>query len=534
MLSKICLNLAKSAYIGAVLPICASAWATSPLVQCQATTFEGASVCAVDMDSYAQLAGSGVSRCPSGVTSTGSALLCEQTFDAAIHDAKLYFGATSPPSQAYVIRIASGTYDFSSQTRVLPGKSGAIDVSGVAPISPGCLTGSPAATGIVTLSGSPCLVISGAGPTQTTLVTAASLNGIAGTNVSHVMVENMTMVQPNHSTTQGIYVSQASRSIRGVEYPTLTLDIAPGFPTPLELFQMNCAANGPAGCTAAGLATVANDVYMRAYTNTDSPQLIQSTSLEDSNKQYPFGYPSVLDTIRDAAPPRQPDPANFPNRWTLTLSSPLSHRNIPSYYSAMTAGVMNLVCMKVDHANALWFDDTSSDGTDIIANNMVWMGAARSTFRGVRGARSGEALGAQVYNSSIERSPPVGGQVTCLSTQSGGMQFGQPGDRPIYGNAVYGLKAHGTGDDSIAMFNDIGGTPDGQGGYYPQTYIRQSIIGNSFARDILLENTREMTRLAGNSPVIVDAFTQGEINNDGHCDPLVLGDANCPVTYANY
>jgi hypothetical protein len=42
-----------------------------------------------------------------------------------------------------------------------------------------------------------------------------------------------------------------------------------------------------------------------------------------------------------------------------------------------------------------------------------------------------------------------------------------------------------------------------------------------------------MSRLVGNSPVHVDAFTQAEINDDGHCDPLVLGQGNCPVTYVN-
>ena len=511
----------------------ASAHAAEPLVPCQAALFEDVSVCEVNMARYAELAGKGVATCPTGVTSTGSARLCEQTFAAAIDDAKLYFAASRPHTEPYVITIDGGTYDFSSQTRALQWKNAAIDLTGIAPASAGCLAGSPADTGIVTLSGNPCFIISGAGPEPTNLVTADSINGMAGTNVSHIMVENMTMIQPNHSTTQGIFVSQATRSIDGVDYPTLTLDIAAGFPTPPELFQINCAKNGLPSCTVRGLATVTDDIYMRAYTNTATPRLIESTSHQDLNAQYAWGYPNVDGVIREAVRPTQPDATNFPNRWTLTLSGPVSKRTIPSYYSGTTGNVANLICMKVDHANAFWFYDNISGGTDIIMNNMVWIGAARGTFRGIKGSLTGGSLGAQVYNSSIERGPPVDGTVACLSSQSGGMQFGHPIDPPIYGNAVYGLHADGTGDDSIAMFNDIGGTSDGHGGYYPQSTIRHSVIGSSFARDILLANVPRMSRLVGNSPVHVDAFTQAEINDDGHCDPLVLGQGNCPVTYVN-
>jgi hypothetical protein len=510
------------------------AHASEPLVHCHTASFEGTTVCKVNIASYAELAGGSVSACPAGVTSTGSALLCEETFSAAIDDAKLYFAASSPPTQPYVIGIDSGTYDFSSQTQALKGKNGAIVLAEIAPASAGCLAGTPAETGIVTLSGNPCLIISGAGPDHTTLVTADGISGISGTNVSHFMIENMTMAQPNHSTTQGIYVSQASQTINGTDYLTLTLDIAAGFPTPMELFKINCAKNGLHGCKIKGLNAALNDIFMRAYTNSDTPELIDSASLQDSNAQYPWGYPSLDNIIQEAVAPSRPDPVNFPNRWTLTLSSPRNQRPIPSFYSETTAGVANFVCMKVDNANALWFDDNPSGGTDIIANNLVWVNAARSTFRGIKGSRIGDSLGAQVYNSSIERAPPVGGAVPCLSTQSGGIQIGQPSDPATYGNAVYGLRAHGTGDDSLAVFNDIGGTLDGRGGYYPQTFIRHSSIGSSFARDILLVNAQKRSRLVGNSPVNIDPFTQAEINNKGHCDPLILGIGNCPVTYVTY
>jgi hypothetical protein len=523
----------RAASIACLVASSAGAVTTNPLVQCQPANFDGVSVCAVNMDSYAQLAGQEVMPCPAGVTSSRESLLCEQTFAAAVEDARLYFGAPDAPSQPYLIQIAAGSYDFSVQTKALRGQIGAIDVTGIAPASAGCLAGRPADTGIVDLSGNPCLIISGAGPDQTTLITANSLTGIAGKEVSHIMIENMAMVQPNRSTTQGTYVSFARQSIDGVDFPTLTLDIAAGLPTPLELFQINCVNNGPQGCTTSGLKTIKDDIYMRVYTNSVAPALIQSTSGNDVNAQLPWGYPTLNGKVLLAARPTQPEPVNFPNRWTVTLSRPPYRRAIPSYYSGTTAGVPNLICMKVDHANAFWFGDNQSSGTDIIMNDMVWVGAARGTFRGIRGLPAGGGLGAQIYNSTIERGPPVGGQTPCLATQSGGMQFGQPGDPPIYGNAVYGLRADGTGDDSIAMFNDIGGTRDSEGNYYPQSSIRQSAIGNSFARDIYLENVRDKTRLAGKSPVLVDLFTQSEINNNGNCDPLVMGNGNCPVTYSN-
>jgi hypothetical protein len=505
-----------------------------PLVQCQPAIFDGVPVCAVDMAEYAQVGGAGPVQCPSGVSSTGKALLCEESFAAAIADAALFFNKQSQPAAPYVINIEGGSFDLSSETATLAGLNGAIDVSGIAPSGGGCLADGAAATGVVGLSGNPCLVISGAGPGATILTTATGNPAVFGKNVSHIMVENMTMVQPNQSTTQGTYVSQGTQSVHGVAYPTLTLDIAAGFPTPLGLYNIMCANNGAVGCSRAGWRTLSNPNYMRAYTNTATPQLIQSTSSADSNAQNPWGFPSVKGVIQAAVKPTQPEPASFPNRWTLTLNQSLRQRAVPSAYSATTAGAMNLICMKIDDANAFSFDDRPGGGTDIVMNNMVWIGAARGTFRGIRGALTGGGLGAQVYNSSIERGPAVGGQVPCLSTQSGGIQIGQPSDPPIYGNVVYGLNAEGTGDDSVALFNDIGGMPNGNGGTYPQTVVAQSSIGNSFARDIVLTNSHQYSGMVGNLAVLVDAFTQGRVNDDGNCDPLVLGNGNCPVTYVTY
>jgi hypothetical protein len=154
-------NRASRAKASGVLLLLASgagAHAAEPRVQCHSASFEGVSVCEVDMTSYAELAGKGVAACPTGVTSSGSALLCEQTFAAAVDDAKLYFAAPSPPAEPYVIRIDGGTYDFSSQTSALQWKNGAIDLGGIAPVSAGCLAGKPAETGIVSSSAAPARI----------------------------------------------------------------------------------------------------------------------------------------------------------------------------------------------------------------------------------------------------------------------------------------------------------------------------------------------------------------------------------------
>ena len=525
-------NYRNIAYLVAFVPVCAAAGAESPLVQCKQTVFDGVPACVVDMASYAATDGLGAAPCPAGVTSTASTLLCEQSFAAAIHDAKLFYSAESQPGEPYVIRIDSGSYDLSSQTALIAGSHGVIDVTGVAPSSAGCLTATAPLDGNVALSGNACLVVSGAGRAATLVTTATGISAIFGKAVSHVMFENMTMIQPNLSTSQGTYVRAGTRTIRGNEYRTLTLDMAADFPTPRDLYRMNCVENGHDVCSKGRLSAIERGLYMRAFTNNAAPQLILSTSAEDSNAEYSWGYPSESGHAIAAVPPIRPDRVRFPRRWTLTSSMPAKQRAVPSYYSATTDGVANLICMKVNNAQAFWFDDIESGGTDIIMNNLAWTGAGRGTFRGVSGAPAGNGLGAQVYNAWIERGPPVRGEAPCLATQSGGLQFGQPDDPPIYGNLVYGLKADGTGDDSVAMFNDVGGTANPAGGLYPPTVIAHSTITNSFARDILLANNHRHSGLT-NSPVRVDAFTRSQIENHGNCDPLVLGPGNCPITHVD-
>jgi hypothetical protein len=495
-------------------------------VQCQNQVVDGVTVCAVDMSSYATDPVNGQPVCPAGVTSTGSSLICEESFAAAVHDAVVYFKQNTTGPKTYYIAIDPGSYDFSSETH-LHGEKGAIEVSNIAPQGNGCLTPDSSTTGTVALLGDGCLVISGTSSAATTLVVPNSVPTIHGIGSSHVMIANLTMQQALIATTQGTFVSSGSHEFGGVAFPTVTLDISPGFPSPLDLFILNCGGTPPNACTRHGIVAASDDIYMRAYTNEATPQLIPSVSKKDLNAQFPFGFPSVGHKRIAVVPPFQPDPTNYPNRWEITVSVPHA---LPSAYSGTTNGVANLVCMKVDHADAFWFGGAGG-GTDIIMSGMNWIGASRGEFRRISASAESGTPGAQVYNSSISRAAPINGQVPCLASQSGGMQFGQPGDPPIYGNIVYGLQAEATGDDAIAMFNDVGGQPDGNGGTYPQTVIRNSALGNAFARDIYLYNDKHFSHFPGNSPVLVDDATQNYINAYGNCDPIVVGDGNCPVTY---
>jgi hypothetical protein len=519
-------------HMAAALAALVSTAAGATQIQCQNEIVDGVTVCAANMASYATKNGQPV--CPPGVTSTGSALICEESLDAALNDAAGYLSENKTGPTTYYIAIDPGIYDFSSETR-LPNRKGAIDVSFINPRgATGCLTPAAAQGGTVALSGGGCLVLSGTSRASTILVTPNGVSAIHGSGTSHLLVANMTMRQALDATTQGTFVAAGTRTFDGHGYPTITLDISPGFPSPLDLFIFNCGGTPPGGCTKEGIEAASNDVYMRAYTNAAAPQLIKSVSFTDRNAQEPFGFPSYLGTRVAVAPPTQPDSVNYPYRWEITFSNPIGGRAVPTAYSGTTNGVANLVCMKYDHAQAFWFGGGTAGSTDIIFSNMRWIGGSRGTFRHVTASAESGTPGGQIYNSAISRAAPINGQVPCLSTQSGGMQFGQPGDPPVFGNIVDGLHSEASGDDTIAMFNDIGGQPNGHGGFYPQSIIRNSPLGNSFARDINLYNDQRFSHFAGKSPVYVDALTKRFINMLGHCDPIIAGRGNCPVRYEVY
>ena len=521
-------RLASVAMLSAVTT---AAHAAKPQIQCTPGFFGGVSACAVDMSLYAVNAITGRAICPPTVQSTGPAPVCAESFAAAMADARLYFQTPATSNSTYVVRLDAGVYDLTSQTSLPQGQTGVIDVGHIQPGGAGCIDRAASETGDVVLTGNGCLVITGDGAASTVLITADGLSEVHGQRVSHLLIENINFAKPLGSTTQGAFVASGVQRINGVAYPTLTIDVPAGMPTPLALYQLNCAASVPFGCTPRGLPSVVNDVYARAYTGGATPQPVLSTSLADQNGQYAFGYPQAKGVTAAAVPPMQPDAVNFPRRWTLVMSPPANARAIPAQYTQTSAGVPNIICLKYDNGPAFWFDDLAGGGTDIIVNQVIWTGAARTTFRGVRGALSGSPRGAQIYNSTIARGPAIGGVTPCLSTQAGGIQIGQPHDPPIWGNAIYNLRAEATADDTVAIFNDIGGTRGTSGVYYPQSWVRQSSLLNSFGRDLKLYNDHAFSGLAGNSPVLVDAQTQEAISEAGACDPLL---GSCPVDYLSY
>jgi hypothetical protein len=501
--------------------------AAAPQVQCQNEIVDGVTVCAVNIVSYATNPANGQPVCPSGVTSTGSALICQESLAAAVSDAAAYLKHTPSGPQTYYVGIDRGTYDFSNETEPLPGKMGAIDVRHLAPAGNGCPTPAAAHHGTVALSGSGCLVIAGSSWSATTLIVPNGLSTIHGAGVSHLLVANMTIRQPLDAITQGTFVATGEHTLKGIGFQSLTVDMSPGFPTPLDLFVLNCHGSSQQGCTKTGISSANNNLYMRAYTNTAAPQLIMSVSKLDSNGQLAHGFPTYRRVRLIASAPIRPDPINYPNRWEITLSVPMAARAVPSAYSGTTGGVANLICFKYDHGQAFWFDGGGAGSTDIILSGLRWIGASRGSFRRVTASAASGTPGGQFYNSSISRAPPINGQAPCLSNQSGGMQFGQPGDPPIFGSIVDGQDAQASGDDTIAMFNDVGGQPNGNGGIYPRSVVRMPALGNSFSRHIYLFNDKKFSHLAGKSSVLVDAVTKRYINRFSNRDRIVAGRRNC-------
>jgi hypothetical protein len=511
------------------------------------TTVEGQSACTVDMSSYAAL-------CPigAGIMSTGYAI-CEESYAQAMHDAAAFFLTSANSTQTYIVTIAPGDYDYSSENWLLQGQKGALDVSYITPAGLGCIQNTTY-VGDYALSGSGCLVIQGAGSTSTTLVSGSAIPQVYGRNASHVMIEGLTFIQPDRTETQGTIVAApngvGTTTVDGDTFATLTLDIAPGYPTPAALFAYDCAnytlqPHNRNGCTNSATAPFTKgSIYFRAYDNAVPQEPVASSSTDrasgKNNEQVAWGFPSQTGGPQLAHV--KPVQLSNTSTWTLALTAPLSRQVVPDAVQDNA----NLVCLKVDGPGSFGF----FGGTDLIFAGVTWVGGTRGVFRGVRGAASGFPAGAQVYDSQLQPNV-IGGTLACLS-QSGGLQFGQPGDPPIYGNVVRGLTATSTADDSVAMFNDIGTG-------VTQSVIEQSSITGSNARFILLTedpsrilttnpdcpgigtatgqtepHSKPATLLPCASPVLVDYFTRQHIMG---CDPLVTPSqvnpsaSQCPVYY---
>jgi hypothetical protein len=356
------------------------------------------------------------------------------------------------PDDIYLIRIPAGTFDFSAET---PG-----DSSG---------RGHRASTAAITVSdispaGKGRLILQGAGKDKTMLITNDSLEGVRGEHVSHLTIAGLTFNRPGMTTTQGNVVDASKPG-------QVTLDIQPGFPTPGSIYRAE-----PGG------------KYIRVYTNSrTNPQLV----LTLTNEQIAWG---------GTKPPEQVP--GSPSRWTLYFSRPSQS---PS--ADYTRGA--LVCVKSKQSNqAYLFNDAPAGGSDIVFDDIRWLQQSRGAFRG-------GIVGIKVLNSEAPRAPAIQGQTPCLASPAGGPQIGQPKDPPTHDNLVENFFAEGTGDDSIAFFND-----DGKPGTPTASIVRNAHIANSFAREILLANspgvTVEKATIIGCGPLLMCPVTRTEASGADH------------------
>jgi len=399
------------------------------------------------------------------------------SIQAAVNVARLYFSAAACMADEYTINLPAGTFLLGQPPQRSNGAAplGAIDVSGVL---------SPNATGK--------LIINGAGEAEngTTLRLSNDVKveygypTIYGRSAYHVTFQNM------HLGAEYPTVSQGRVQSINVSDNSVTLTIPEGFPTPLDLFN----------------ATLANPKgrYLRAYTDDAvNPTLVQdvaagSAALFVDNRQVPWGY--VGGTYKAPVP----DPSG-PNSWRIYINHAAQDMSATGAY----APGRNMICIK---AKSYWGGYNFLNSQYVTFNHIIWTEVSRGVFR------AGSANNT-VMNAAIIRGPAIGGQTPCLSTSDGGPQFGQPGE-PTYGNTVLNFTAQATGDDSVAFFDDEGGT-----GLTPQpaqSVIENLDIENSFARFVLVSTSPGLGRpnFIIRTPITVVG-----------CDELALGINGCPITY---
>jgi len=399
------------------------------------------------------------------------------SIQAAVNVARIYFSAAACMSDEYTINLPPGTFLLGQPPNRSNGAAplGAIDVSGIL---------SPNATGKLIINGA------GEGENGTTLklsnaVTATSgYPTIYGRSAYHVTFQNM------HFGAEYPTVSQGRIQSINVSDNSLTLTIPEGFPTPLDLFT--ATRTNPKGR------------YLRAYSdNPANPALVQDVAAGTSallvdNRQVPWGY------VGNAYKAPTPDPSG-PNNWRIYINYSVKDMVGTSAY----APGRNMICIK---AKSLWGGYVFINSQFVTFDHIIWTEFSRGVFR------AGSANNT-VMNAAIIRGPAIGGQTPCLSTSDGGPQFGQPGE-PTYGNTVLNFSAQATGDDSVAFFDDTGGT-----GFTPQpaqSVIENLDIENSFARFVLVSTSPGLGRpnLIIRTPITVFG-----------CDELALGIHGCPITY---
>lgn len=292
--------------------------------------------------------------------------ISQKGFEQVVKDARSHFSTS--PNDSLIIKIDEGTYEIGGDSIIYYG----INLDGG--IKPG-------------LNGR--LIFEGAGMNKTTLVFTDMTSMISGRRLYRLEFKDLHFTRSRHTTTQGYVVSTAPGE--------LVLDIAEGFPSPLDVF-------GYKG-------------YLKRFSNSKTDPLM------DDSRQIPFGnrnggliYPEHLGG----------------NRWKIFLNQTGYNPGTAANAKYKEGDLIGMRC-KFD-GNAF---RNAVDGDDIVFRNVKWTHSTRVALLACSNAK--------VIGCRIER-VPINGQMPCLASTAGGPQmytdgilvedcfFDSPGDDPI---AIY-------------------------------------------------------------------------------------------------
>jgi hypothetical protein len=300
-------------------------------------------------------------------------------------------------------------------------------------------------------------------------------------------------------------------------------------PHPGPLAQFNSTVNGDLPV-----------MYARSYTmpTTGSPMPEPSYpcitgGINCVNSQVTLGW--ITDNHGGARYTAPVESETIGSQWTVTTWDHVNASQNPALVLASYAHTSgygpytNYVCTKDDSDAAVYINESAA-GEDIVFKNVVFLNHGRAVFRGVGGGgyysgynnppKFGDKelnptsaypnynggigpsiggtyygfsnQGVQLLNYTIKGTNSTG----CLQTPGGGVQIhGYNEQGPVWGNYINNYTALATGDDSLAIFNDIGGqtatfTVIGgalAGTYsasYPPSIINNVDVENSFVRSI--------------------------------------------------
>jgi|GEM_PF-4361475 len=269
--------------------------------------------------------------------------------------------------------------------------------------------------------------LAGAGSGKTVITTANETTQIAGKNVSNITIEGITFKRKSLEATQGKVLSVNSAA------DELKLQIPPGFPLVTEMFN---PASG-------------NGNWLRAFDN--SNPLDPHIDVDPSNVQVHFGH--------------EHPPTCAGRVCTISTDAP---DKVPALYTKPNV-VVGVKSSK--GGEAYGFDNTGvAEGTNVGFKDVVWYDQGRGIWINFKNSF--------LLDSAIKRRPPINGQTQVMSSSGGGAQFVTPKAMPGTGGGtrIDHFVAESTGDDSIAIFNDMSN----------DTVVSNTVISSSFARTINL------------------------------------------------